>query len=185
MTKTEINIPARSGPYIQTHTGTRFHPVDPRHEDIHIEDIAHALGNICRFTGHTRSFYSVAQHSVLVSHSVPLEYALEALLHDASEAYLADIAKPVKSLYALRDYEKLENLVMLAISQKFGFEYPFHPIIKEADGRMLFTEKRDLLRVDLDWGYQLEPYPFEIQPLSPWLSQQLFLERFQILTATK
>lgn len=173
--------PIREGAYIQTYTGKRFYPMDPRPEEIDIEDIAHALSNICRFTGHTKSFYSVAQHCFHASFYVSDEHALAALLHDASEAYLADIAKPVKSLYALRDYEVVEDIVMRAIAGKFGFSYPLHGEIKEVDAKLLFTEKRDLLPVSLDWGYQIEPYPFELSPWSPSTAKEGFLFRFEEL----
>ena len=81
----------RIGDWMQTYTGERFWPLDPRIEDIHIRDISMALGKLCRYGGHTIFFYSVAEHSVLVSEYVPEEYALWGLLHDASEAYLSDI----------------------------------------------------------------------------------------------
>src|SRR5271156_4912831 len=80
--------------WIQTFTGKKFYPFNPKPQDIDIRDIAHALSNICRFTGHTKRFYSVAEHSRNVAKLVPAHMKLQALLHDASEAYLCDIARP-------------------------------------------------------------------------------------------
>lgn len=176
-----MNTQQRKGPYIQTFTGKRFYPLDIQPGDIDLEDIAHALSNICRFTGHTKHFYSVAQHSVLVSYLVPGQHALAGLLHDASEAYLTDIAKPIKMLAELSEYEALEGSVMQAIAIEFGFDYPLHESIKTADGRMLFTEKRDLLPVNLDWGYELEPYASTIHPWYPSVAKDFFLSRFNKL----
>jgi hypothetical protein len=84
------------GPYIVTYTGRRFHFLDPKIDEISIEDIAHALSNVCRFTGHTKRFYSVAEHSCLVS--ALCDNRLEGLLHDASEAYMSDLSSPLKML---------------------------------------------------------------------------------------
>lgn len=172
--------PIKSGSYIQTYTGKRFYLENLEPDEIDILDIAHALSNTCRFTGHTRWFYSVAQHSVLVSHQVPAEDALSALLHDASEAYLADVSRPVKLLSGMEAYHAIEATVMQAIAKKYGFAFPLPESVKIADGRMLFTEKRDLLR-PLNWRYEIEPYPALITPVSPQEAKQAFLSRFREL----
>src|SRR4051812_31750950 len=90
-------------PYIQTYSGTEFWPLSPKAADVKLIDIAHALSNKCRFAGHCREFYSVAQHSVLVSRQLPDEFKLWGLLHDAGEAYFADIPNPIKIQYTLFD----------------------------------------------------------------------------------
>jgi 5'-deoxynucleotidase YfbR-like HD superfamily hydrolase len=82
--------------WIQTYQGGCFEPFNPHPDQIHIRDIAHALALTCRFTGHCLDFYSVAQHSVMVSQIVSHKHALAGLLHDASEAYLTDVASPIK-----------------------------------------------------------------------------------------
>jgi 5'-deoxynucleotidase YfbR-like HD superfamily hydrolase len=104
--------------WIQTFTGRQFWPLDPRPEDIELLDIAHALANKCRYTGHTRSFYSVAQHSVLVSEIVPAADAHWGLLHDASEAYLPDVARPVKR--ELAGFQEIENRLMGCVAERDG-----------------------------------------------------------------
>jgi hypothetical protein len=135
-------------PEILTVTGDYFNFLQPRLRALSIVDIARALSRICRFTGHTTEFYSVAQHSVFVSHLVPKEHALAALLHDASEAYLGDVSSPLKQL--LPDYRAIEAGVEREIAAEFGFHYPLHPCIKDADLCMLATERRDLMPKALD-----------------------------------
>lgn len=171
-------------PLILTATGDYFDFMHPENSVIDIEVIAHALSNICRFTGHTREFYSVAQHSVRVSKLVPPEHALAALLHDASEAYLGDVATPLKRL--LPDYAAIEEKVERRIFTHFGLPYPMHPCIKEADLIMLATEDRDLLPAHSDnWfeGTDIVPSKRVIKPLTPYRAQMTFLLRFDELIA--
>ncbi len=102
--------------YISTFTGKHFDFINITMDDICIEDIAQGLSNECRFAGQINQFYSVAQHSVYVSQIVPPEYALEALLHDASEAYCKDLPSPLKAL--LPDYKVIEKGIQKAICYK-------------------------------------------------------------------
>ena len=124
--------------WLLTHSGGQWWPTDPRPEDCRLEDVAHALAHLCRYVGHVRRFYSVAEHSVHVSYMVPKELALEALLHDAAEAYIADIPRPLKR--ALPDYQRIERLNDLAVRTAFGLPHEEHPVVKEADTRILKTE---------------------------------------------
>jgi len=82
--------------FLPTCSGRRVHLLNPSPDEIAIEDIAHALSHACRFAGHVPSYYSVAQHSVLVSELLDERTALWGLLHDASEAYLHDLTRPLK-----------------------------------------------------------------------------------------
>ncbi len=168
--------------WIQTYTGRRFWPLNPLPEDIDIVDIAHALSNLCRFNGHTRRFYSVAQHSVLVSVIVPEPLALEGLMHDAAEAYFSDVTRPVKPhLFGL--YE-IEDRIHSAIAARLGITDRINPAIKHADLVMLATERRDLLLPTVDeWDCLdgITPRQEQITAWNPETAKQQFLERFEEL----
>lgn len=137
-TQNFASLPAIEPGIIRTFTGIYINVFNPKPEDICIEDIAHALSNLCRFSGHTVQFYSVAEHSIRVAELVEPQHKLAALLHDASEAYLLDIPTPIKSLFP--EYSKAENKLMEVIAEKFGFEYPLPAEVKLADKAMLEFE---------------------------------------------
>lgn len=169
--------------YIQTLSGKKFSYQFATADDIDIEDIANALSNICRFAGHLPEFYSVAQHSVLTSLIVPAEFAFEALMHDAAEAYCQDMPAPLKAL--LPDYQRIETLVDDLIRQKYRINPEQAAVVKYADLVMLATERRDL---DIDDGsvwQVLEGIPatdvFQITPLRPGQAFGLFMNRFNEL----
>lgn len=129
-------------PTIYTLNGSYFNFLDVEKNVISISTIARALSNLCRFNGQIEQFYSVAQHSVLCSYLVPKDLAMQALFHDAAEAYIGDVTKPLKSL--LPAYKEIEQRVEFDIFKKLGLEWPLHPLVKEADLIMLATERRDL-----------------------------------------
>ncbi len=163
--------------WIQTYTGRAFDVFDPRPEFIEIVDIAHSLSQQCRFTGHTKCFYSVAQHSIHVSRMVPEEFLLWALLHDASEAYLVDVPRPLKK--ELTNYREIEDKVMQAVAERFGLVWPMPFAVMVADNRALATEKRDLLNeCRLPWSIADPPDPERIKPMRPRTAEQKFLDRF-------
>ena len=169
--------------WIQTYTGRQVWPLDLHIDDLCIEDIAHALALKCRYTGHCREFYSIAQHSVLCS-GVVLEpqLRLTALLHDASEAYLADLARPIKK--SLPEFMALEDKAERIIADKFKLIYPFPPEVKRADNILLATERRDLMATPpRPWKtYGVEPLPERILPW-PWdHAEAEFLIAFDDLT---
>ena len=168
-------------PYIETYMGHRVYFGDITTDKISIIDIAHALSHICRFTGHTKEFYSVAQHSVLVAdaqRTLPEKRA--GLLHDASEAYVNDLPSPLKACTDLGDYKNLENRFHDVINQKYHINEGMTPNIKKADLQALFTEKRDVILNDSDWGWgeEIELFDEVIIPLSSKDAKALFLERF-------
>lgn len=173
------------GGLIATFSGRVINPLDPDPTAIVIEDIAHALGNNCRFTGHVKRFYSVAEHCVRCSYIVSEELALTALLHDASEAYLSDIARPVKAQPEFGDvYKKYEGQLEEVIAAVFGLSFPFPPEIKEADTVLLRTEQRDLMPAI--FRHEGTEYLDEtIEPWSPEESEHRFLERYWELVSPK
>lgn len=133
----------RKTPEIRTYSGKYVNVFDLKPEDIDIVDIAHSLSLTCRWRGICKHFYSVAEHSIYVSDKVPREHKLAALLHDASEAYLGDIPRPVKQM--LPDYLKLEQKVEKVIAERFGYQYPYHVLVKEADDELLIFEWNNLI----------------------------------------
>lgn len=162
---------------IITYTGKLFNVLQPRPEDVDIQDIAHALSNSCRWGGHCSVFYSVAQHSVLTSLHVPPEHALWALLHDAAEAYLVDVPRPIKRL--LPDYQEMEERIMHAVCARFGLG-PVEPlIVKQIDMQLLTTEAHELGMHPQLWGNALlEPIDTHLDPMPPGEAKQAFLTRF-------
>lgn len=172
-------------PSIQTISNRVFDYRNPGAYDFSIHEIAHALSHLCRFTGHCKEFYSVAQHSVLVSHVVKSEdpkVLMAALLHDAAEAYLGDVNTPLKRM--LPDYEALERRVEAAIFTQYSLPYPLPDCVKEADLVMLATEKRDLLAGDVYWPCLegVEPRQRLIAPWAPGIAREAFVRRFTELT---
>jgi hypothetical protein len=165
--------------WIQTFTGKRFTPTNPNPESIVILDIAHALSMQCRFSGHVKKFYSVAQHSVLVSYLCNQEDSLWGLLHDATEAYLVDVPSPLKRSGKFDAYLEFEKNMQTAICKRFGLEDKEPPSVKKADSLLLATEARDLMSpLREDWVYPVRPLPMKIDPLLPEEAELLFLNRF-------
>lgn len=177
------------GDWFVSHTGQCFNVRAPRSEQIRLDDIAHHLAHVCRFGGAVREFYSVAEHSVYVSHLVPPELSALGLLHDATEAYLGDVIKPLKN--CLPEYRALEHVWAAAVAARFGFESLEHPDVKLADVAAVQAERRDLLPATLAadaprelWaaylqrGDRVPPAATPVVPLgSPRLARELFLAR--------
>lgn len=175
---------ARIGDWMQTISGRAYWPLSPQIADVSITDIAHALSMICRFGGHTSRFYSVAEHSVLVSRCVPPEHALQALLHDATEAYVGDVVRPLKQ--NLTGYDEIEDRNWAVIAQQFGVPYVMHPSVKDADNAVLLAEKAALLKeppIAWHWAQDLKPAAVRIWWFNwPWLAKWRFLRRYKELT---
>jgi hypothetical protein len=181
----------RQGGWIQTRTGRKFWPLDPRPEDVHIEDIAHALAMKCRYGGHCLRFYSVAEHSVLVSQFLPPELALWGLLHDAGEAYLADVPRPVKQ--QLTGFHALEAAVLRAVAVRFGLQGVVEPPeVKRIDTALLSDERKVLMAPlldgaasDAEWGATEPGVGAHVRGLDPVAAAELFLQRFAELTQVR
>lgn len=171
----------RIGEAIQTYTGIEFYPLDPRPEDIKIADIAKALSQQCRFSGHCRQFYSVAEHCVRVSRVlVGYQHKLQGLLHDASEAYLVDLPRPIKDHSVMGTaYRDIEANLNCAIAERFGIPPSFDPEVIVADNRLLVTEARDLMKTPLvgKWP-DAQPLPERIEPWLPAQAEREFLKEY-------
>ena len=155
--------------------------LNPEPEDIRSLDIAHALSHLCRWTGHTSCFYSVAQHCILVSENVPIEHALSALLHDATEAYVGDMASPLKSIFP--QYQHVETIVWHAIAERYGLPVVLDDSIKTADLLLQRTEARDLVGGPAVSRGRTLPAP--IQPWSPEVAKARYLYRLHQLTKAR
>jgi hypothetical protein len=165
--------------WILTYSGRHYDFLDPRPEDIHVIDIAHGLANAGRFAGHTRSFYPIAQHSVMGSHIVPKAFAFEFLMHDAHEAYVTDIPAPLKML--LPDYQAVEDRSAGTLRARYGLPLTMSPEVKHADLVMLATERRDLMPADpMLWPILegIEPLPRRLYTWSPAKAKAAFLQRY-------
>ena len=175
--------------WIQTYSGRKFFPLAPRAADVRIEDIAHALAMKCRFGGHCRVFYTVAEHSVRVSRRVPPELALWGLMHDAGEAYLPDVGKPIKdSVHIHREgkaktFSDVEDILLERIAEALGFPPVDYAAVRTADLELLATEARDLMAPPPEpWELGVEPLAEKIAPLpSPAAAEAAFLERWHEL----
>jgi 5'-deoxynucleotidase YfbR-like HD superfamily hydrolase len=175
--------------WIQTYTGKKFFPLDPDPEQICIEDIAHALSMQCRYAGHTNSFYSVAQHSVLLSREFGfLDYRLAALLHDASEAYLTDIPRPLKHLSAFAFYRIAEERLQMMIFAKYGLVLhaagTVIKLIHQRDSEMIAHEAQQLM-TPLHPDFRLPELTRDLIKIKSWSPQRAegeFLMEFANLT---
>ena len=185
------DLPA-PGPHLQTVSGRRVNPFDPDPSQLDAGDIARALGNVCRFGGHARTFYSVAQHSVIVSELVEerggdVEDVFAALMHDASEAYLGDMPHPLKHRSPLgAAFKEAEDHLEAALQQHFDIK-PDVPEIKRADRALLATERRAFSDERWHWPELegVEPLDLQLAALSPDEAQQAFLARYEELDSRR
>ena len=176
---------------IVTFTGRVVCPMNPDPKSINIKDIAHALANTCRYSGHCSRYYSVAEHCVNVSLVVPEELALAGLLHDSAEAYLTDIPRPIKPLLA--GYRQAEDALLSAIFKGLGtrLTLPLDKAIKEADNILLAVEQFELIPNTKYWPYimtaeevgQWQAANWECTfGMSPDEAEEAFLAAWDVLT---
>lgn len=190
----------RIGNWQQTRSGQQFWPLDPRADEILIDDIAHSLANQCRWAGHCEPFYSVAEHSVRVSQWVEANVEdsnqetrcnaiLWGLLHDASEAYCVDVPRPLKR--CLAGYEEIEERLEYCIGERFSMLTRCPPaIVKRGDEVLLATELRDLMGPtpapwSIEQGAGVAPLPDPIDPWGPAEARSRFIRRFRVLDAAR
>jgi hypothetical protein len=184
--------PPAPGPYLQTVSGRWVNPFDPDPEQFDSGDIARALANQCRFGGHCRVFYSVAQHSVIVSHLVEerggdSDEAFAALMHDATEAYLGDMPHPLKHRSPLgAAFKQAEDHLERALRDRFGIK-PDVPAIKAADRALLATERRAFSAETWHWPelQGVEPLALELRAWSPDEAAEAFTRRYAELDARR
>jgi len=181
------------GDWMQTYTGRKFYPMDPRPEDVDPVDIAHSLALQCRYNGHVDRFYSVAEHCILLSYAVHEHLALDALLHDATEAYVGDMIRPLKN--HMPAYRYAEDRVAVAIAERFqgllitlpSYTYEIPPEVKDADTRILLDERAALMPGNTNrWGIDdtHEPLGVEIHAWSPEEAKRRYLKRLDELLGT-
>lgn len=168
--------------WMQTASGKVFYPLAPRAEDIDVRDIAHHLSNQCRFGGAVREFYSVAQHSVYVSHHVSPENAYVGLMHDWPEAYITDLPRPIKHHAILLPYRIAEQELWRIGFSVLGLPCTVPEEVKLADKRMAVTEHRDLMAYASGWGNGTLPFEFTVEPLPPEEARREFIQRYEQLT---
>lgn len=179
----DVRIKTALGPTILLQSGAYFDLLDPANSAFTIEDIAHGLSNTCRFAGQCASFYSVAEHCVLASHVVAPEFALQTLMHDAAEAFIGDVTRPLKSI--LPEYKVIERSVEAAIMQRFGIADWNVPEVKEVDLAMLATEQLAMMpKHGLDWTVLsgVTAASIEIAFWRPYTARAAFLERYAELS---
>lgn len=165
---------------IQTFIGKLVDPLNLKMKDISIIDIAHCLSQLCRFTGHTNTFYSVAEHSLYVSHLLPDEWKLAGLLHDASEAYLCDLASPVKR--AIPRYKIHEEQAQDKIYRKFGINHVDHRRIKVVDQVVLYHEAMKLFNDNFGYFDEYKnDFQVKINVYSPKVVEYKFMKQFERL----
>lgn len=169
------------GDWMQTYTGRAFYPLDPQPADIDPVDIAHSLSLLCRYGGHVKLAYSVAEHCVLLSHAVAPENALWALLHDATEAYLGDMIRPLKT--AMPEYRQVEDRLAAVIADRFGIDPVCPDEVKLADTRILLDERAALMAAPPQpWAVEhLEPLGVEIRCWAPDEAENRYLDRLHEL----
>ncbi len=178
--------------WMRTHSGGRFYVSDVTRTKIKLEDISHGLSHICRFGGHTKFFYSVAQHSLMVADIVKalggtVEQEMWALMHDSTEAYMGDIPTPLK--HTLTNFGAREEVLMghidnqLSLPDHGGWEY-IPSIVKQADKIALVTEARQLCSGVRGWGVEykgIKSFGKPILERSPNFIKKRFEARYKKL----
>ncbi len=172
---------AHKGSIVTYPSGTRIWPLDLNPKKINIEDVAHGLGNICRYNGHVSKFYSVAEHSCRLYDYGPDELKPHLLTHDISEYLTGDLVAPLKYLPEFRTYRQIESVIMDTVYERFGLD-PIEPEeVKYLDLAIRVNEMRDLKGIE---PKKYGPPPLDIPVIEPWLPEKAkteFLKRARAL----
>lgn len=168
----------RRGDWMQTYSGKQFFALDPLPEDIEIIDIASGLSKATRYGGQCLRFYSVAEHCCHICDAAPEAKKLEALMHDASEAYLADIPRPIKG--SLSNYAEIEHGLMTVIAEKYGFAWPVSKAVKSLDNGILLDEfAQNMAPAPVPWSQWTDPaLNCRLQFWNPYQAMIEFVTRF-------
>ena len=181
-----LRSPCEIGSFIQTYTGLKFPLFECTPDDIFIEDIAHGLSNLCRFSGQCLHFYSVAEHCCLLSDVFErhrtIYHALWALLHDSSEAYVVDIPKPLKA--CLPGYKEIEDRIMLCVAEHFDLAWPEPDVVRVAD-RQILRDEFDQNMLPNCWAPEWEGLGIEVKLWRPEIAEREFLRRFHDLNGRR
>ncbi|QXQ07433.1 hypothetical protein KX816_05245 [Sphingosinicellaceae bacterium] len=173
------------GPTIMLQSGEWFDILDPRGSTFTIEDIAHGLANTCRYAGQCKEFYSVAEHSLHVSATCTTA-PFEALMHDAAEAFIGDVTRPLKQL--LPEYKAIEHDIEQAVFERFSLPPILSPEVKQADLRVLAAEQAQIMAPSTsDWAKTSNIYPatIRVEFMPPKAAKKAFLKRFAELSALR
>jgi uncharacterized protein len=181
----------RIGDWIETYTGRKFFPLDPRPEDIELEDIAHALSNKCRYNGHCKTFYSVAQHTVLGLDIMEKEgydtiTMIHFALHDSAEAYLPDVSRPIKPYIKIgnKTFEEVEEEILVAVRTRFCIPEPTqqqNKLVKHIDTKILFHEANYLMPCN-DWGDKSIQFDYiNVAPVPIHTIKREYIRKFNTL----
>lgn len=182
ITTPAIAVNVARGPTITLRSGAEFDLLDPWGSEFTLHDVAHGLAHVCRYAGQCRGFYSVAEHSILVS-EVATGCELQALMHDAAEAFLGDVTRPLKQL--LPEYREIETNVQAAILARFGIESSACSTVKSADLRVLAAEQQQIMPPGTNaWAARsgVSPAPIEVRFLRPEVAYERFLRRYAALS---
>jgi len=172
------------GDWIQTAMGRQFWPMDPRPNEVFLDDIAHALSMLCRFGGHCQRFYSVAEHCVLLARAAPRPIKRWALLHDASEAYLVDVPRPLKPF--LVGYDEAEAKIMRAVAVRFNLHLGLPDQVKALDRAILTDERlQNMAPEPVPWSTDGDPLGVVLQFWNPERARAEFLREFEALSVSR
>lgn len=173
---TGMQAEARYGNWTMTHGGRRFWPLDPRPEEIDIRDIAHALSHICRYGGHCNRFYSVAEHSILMARHASKENRLWALLHDATEAYLMDLPRPIKPF--LPGYADAETALHKCIAKKFNLDTVIPDEVHDLDHSIIRDEMEQNMCYIPDSYVNVKPLGIRLEYWNPEQAKAAFMREY-------
>jgi hypothetical protein len=171
------SAPGRKGDWMLTYTGVAFYPFDPRPDEIRLDDIAAGLSKICRFGGQTIRWYSVAEHCVHMAAHAPAGLQLDALMHDATEAYLGDMVRPIK--VNMQRYQQIEWNLERAIAKRFGLKYPLPAEIKKLDNAIIGDERTQVMAAPpRPWSMDHAPLGVTLRFWTPQEAAYQFISAF-------